>query len=176
MLKKVEDGLSERLKKEAVALGLCRQWQREWKRGTDMNELADKFICGLDFCIEHDWPSCEFIKREFPLPVRHAHGVYVDEDVSETENTGTLVLMGGTKAVLSFGGMSVKDIYVRHNSELSLRVEGDAKVFMTVYDNAVIHLTQDESAKVFVYRYGGTVNTDGRAVVRDRLNNLITKK
>lgn len=163
-----DDGVSERLKGEAVALGLCEEWQSQWLRKTSRDELADKFIRGLDFCIEHDWPSCEFIKREFPEDVRHNHGVYVDEEVRGDVFAATVVLMGKCSADLSFAGYDVRDVYVRHDSVLRLVVGGEAKVFVNVYDTSRLDVRQEGNAKVYVYRYGGVVSCAGKVAVRER--------
>ena len=42
--------LQEDLKRKAIACGLCEQWQREWGK-PDEDELINKFIEGIDFCI-----------------------------------------------------------------------------------------------------------------------------
>ena len=72
--------LSDRMKNEAVSLGLCAEWTAEWRDGITKDEMAEKYVRGIDFCITHDWPSCDVIKKEFG-DVMHNHGVYVDESV-----------------------------------------------------------------------------------------------
>ena len=41
--------LSSRLKKDAIALGLCNQWQKEWKDNEDKQSLIKKYFDGLGF-------------------------------------------------------------------------------------------------------------------------------
>jgi hypothetical protein len=89
---KFRKGLSERLKGEAVKLGLCEQWQGEWPDGASKDDMAEKFVRGQDFCIKHDWPSVKVIKRHFG-DVIHRHGVYADEEFY-ISNKPTLILVG----------------------------------------------------------------------------------
>ena len=45
--------LSDKMKEEAVSLGLCAQWTAEWKDNSSKDEMVDKFVTGIDFCIKH---------------------------------------------------------------------------------------------------------------------------
>lgn len=105
--------LSAKMKSEAVGLGLCQQWTDEWADGTSKDELVEKFVRGIDFCIEHNFPSCEVIRKEFG-DVIHDHGVYVDENVL-ADDKPTVILNGECVAGLTYSGKSCGDIYVRHN-------------------------------------------------------------
>ena len=73
-------------------MGLCKQWTSEWSKDSSRDELIDKFVRGLDFCIEHDWPSVDVMKRDFG-DVIHRHGVYADERV-DLDDASTVVLHG----------------------------------------------------------------------------------
>lgn len=161
-----ERKLSERMKKEAVGLGLCAQWTAEWTDGTTKDEMAEKFVQGLDFCIEHDWPSTEVMKKDFG-DVMHRHGVYVDERVS-VRDTDTLILNGRCDASVTYSGASVGNVYVRHTSHAKIRVMGFAYVHVSVYDGAKVEVECERLAKCFVYRYGGEVKSSGNVVVRER--------
>ena len=101
--------LSDRMKNEAVSLGLCAEWTAEWRDGSTKDEMAEKYVRGIDFCIAHDWPSCDIIKREFG-DVMHSHGVYVDESV-RLRNPGTVILNGHCDATITCDGYSVTNVY-----------------------------------------------------------------
>lgn len=77
-----ERRLSDKMKHEAVTLGLCAQWTAEWQDGTSKDEMVEKFVEGIDFCIQHNWPSVEVMKR-----------------ASATSSTGTEYML--TKAPVS---------------------------------------------------------------------------
>ncbi|MFK2382066.1 hypothetical protein ACIXN9_22635, partial [Bacteroides fragilis] len=63
-------------------------------------------------------------------------------------------------------------LHLRHDSELTLEVEDCAKVFVSVYDRAKLHVRQSDVAKVYVYVHGGNckVETDGNVMVRYKMN------
>ena len=163
----VEKKLSDRMKGEAVKLGLCKQWTEEWTEGTSKDEMVEKFVRGLDFCIEHDWPSAKVMKKEFG-DVIHSHGVYVDENV-EARNAPVVVLNGECVAALKYDGMSTGEGYVRHRSEAKIRVCGLARVFVSLYDEGEVDVECEEGCKAFVYRHGGRLRKKkGDVKVRER--------
>ena len=79
MIKK--ENLSDKMKNEAVSLGLCAQWTAEWQDNTSKDDMVEKFVRGIDFCIGRNWPLAKDIKKYFG-DVIHNHGVYVDENVN----------------------------------------------------------------------------------------------
>ena len=161
-----EKKLSDRMKKEAVSLGLCAEWTAEWKDGSSKDEMAEKYVNGIDFCIARDWPSCDFIKKNFG-DVMHKHGVYVDEAV-RLRNPKTVILNGRCDATITCDGYAVTNIYVRHSSKLSIICKHMANVRINVLDSASVSVSCDKFAKVFVYKYSGEVNANGKVIVRDR--------
>lgn len=159
--------LSDRMKSEAVSLGLCAQWTSEWVDGTTKDDMLEKFVNGIDFCISHNWPSPKVIKRDFG-DVMHNHGVYVDENVDE-ENPKMVILNGECVAHLRYTGMGVGEVYVRHSSSLYLKVKGLSRVFVNLLDDGDVHIECEDGAKCFVYQYGGNVSScSGPVTVRDR--------
>lgn len=159
--------LSVRLRREAVGLGLCRQWTDEWGDMTDRDELVRKFVRGIDFCIEHDWPSVGVMKRDFG-GVMHRHGVYADENV-EAHDAPIVVLNGCCVGDISYGGTSAGEVYVRHTSEAVVRVGCVARAFVNVYDEGEVDVFCEDGAKCFVYLHGGRVRrAEGGVTVRDK--------
>lgn len=160
-------GLSKRLKGEAVKLGLCEQWQGEWPDGASKDDMAEKFVRGQDFCIKHDWPSVNVIKRYFG-DVMHRHGVYADEGCF-LSNVPTLIFVGNCEGHVVIDGRHTSTIYVRHTSKVEVKAKGEARVFVSVYDDAVVETEAEEYAKIFVYRHGGSIaKADGDVIVRDK--------
>lgn len=159
--------LSDRMKSEAVSLGLCAGWTADWKEGSSKDEMLEKFVRGIDFCIEHNWPSTEVMKRDFGDAI-HAHGVYVDENV-KLHNPKTIILNGNCDAEIIADGFSAPEIYVRHNSVANIKVSGFSVAHISVYDNAKLNVSCDEHAKCFVYKYGCTqVSSNGSVIIRER--------
>lgn len=166
--KKMDEGrLSERMKKEAVWLGLCAQWTEEWGDNASKDEMVRKFVRGLDFCIEHDWPSTKVMKRDFG-DVIHNHGVYVDENV-ECMDAPMVILNGECVADIRYDGTTTGEVYVRHKSEARIKARGLTRVFINLYDDGEVDVDCDDGCRVFVYRHGGKVRKAvGDVIVREK--------
>ena len=163
--------LSDRLKGEAISLGLCQQWQREWRDNSSNDELVDKFIRGIDFSIKHDWPKPEFIKTHFDSDFLKRWGVFVDEKVAMTSQhteRSVLVFLGKNEGTLEFDGFDSKDIYVRHQGKLRIVAAGKSFIRITTYDDVEIDAEAIDDARIFIYHHGGKVKMSGRVVYRER--------
>lgn len=158
--------LSDKMKKEAVSLGLCAQWTAEWANNTDKDALVEKYVNGIDFCIANDWPSVDEMKRYFD-GVMQRHGVYADEHVVVT-NPRIAILNGHSDARISMDRHGAATIYVRHKSCLTLTAKGLSKAFVHIYDGAEVSVDCQEHAKCFVYQHGGDVQPKGNVIVRDK--------
>ncbi len=159
--------LSDKMKEEAVSLGLCAQWTVEWQDNSSKDEMVEKFVKGIDFCIGRNWPSTKDMKKYFG-DVMHNHGVYVDEN-AWLKSPKIVILNGECVAHVDYDWMDSGEIYVRHNSSLYLKVNGLSRVFVNLHDDSELHVECEDSAKCFVYQYGGkVVKAAGNVVIRDR--------
>ena len=107
------------------------------------------YIRGIDFCIEHDYPTVEYIKGNFDRSLLHQNHIFVDEPVTGGDN-GVYVLNGKCSGKFSFSKFTAATLHLRHDSELALEVEDCAKVFVSVYDRAKLYVRQSDMAKVYV--------------------------
>ena len=159
--------VSADLKNKAILLGLCDQWQAEWKPDTSKDDLVEKYIKGLDFCIEHNYPSNEYMLKHFD-GIMQRHGVYVGDEV-ELINSKQVVLNGECTEKIEYNGFSVGNIYIRHFSDIKIVASGNAKVFVSLYDLANLEIKCSENAKVIVNRFGsGKIIHAGNVVIRDK--------
>lgn len=163
---KTDKEISEEMKAQATRLGLCEKWQEEWEAGTSRDELVEKFVRGLDFCIAHDFPSAEVMKRDFG-EVIHRHGVWVDERVS-VRSVGTVVLNGSCEAEIEYDGFDCARVWVRHRSRARITVGGLARVRVMALDECEVHVDNRSTHSVTVFRYGGNVTAEGSVSVRER--------
>ena len=155
--------ISKILKEEAIRYGLCVAWTKEWGSPTK-EQMVDMYIKGLDFCIEHNYPSNAFIKEQFgDIAIRK--GVFTDMDVNEL-NPPTAILNGNCTGKIELTGFVSRDIYVRHNSKVKIIIRDNAKAFVRVYDNAHAIIENEGVSRCFVYRMGGTATISGDVVVR----------
>nr|DAV72141.1 MAG TPA: hypothetical protein [Caudoviricetes sp.] len=162
-----EKDLSRTLLNQAITLGLCQPWQQSW--GTpDQQGLIDKWLHGIDFAIKHNYPTNTFIKENFDKDILHKNGIFVDEDVQKRNIPQIAVLNGNCKGTLLFDGFSVCDVYVRHDSEVTIDCSQYCKVFINVYDRAKVNVIQKDIASVYVYIHGEdcVVETDGDVMQR----------
>ena len=161
--------VSEDLKNKAISLGLCDLWQAEWKPNTSKEDLVRKYLLGLDFCIENNYPTNDYMVRHFD-GIMQKFGVFVSEKV-DVNNTKLMVLNGECQANAVYDGFSVGNIYVRHDSNLHLEVKDSARVFISLYDHATLDIRCAETAKVIVNRFGsGKVIYLGNVKIRDKRN------
>lgn len=147
----IMENLSDILKQEAVGLGLCKQWAAEWGE-CGQQELIDKFKKGIDFCLERDWPSTDFIKANFDPELLHRNLIYVDErlDLKNAPN-GVYVLNGECTGTLWFNSWAAATVYVRHSSQVTIIADDSAKIFVRLYDEADAEVMELDEAVIKVY-------------------------
>lgn len=156
--------ISEELKSKAISLGLCAEWTKDWGM-PDKDELCDKYIRGIDFAIEHDYPSLDYMKANFD-GIMQKHGIYVSEEL-HLLNPSMVIANGKCYGAVYFDCYTVGRLYVRHNSDLSIIASGNSKVFISMYDQCRMNVICRENAKVYVYRHGGYIEYEGEVRIRE---------
>lgn len=145
------NNLSETLKQQAVDLGLCRPWTEAWG-DCDQQELIDKYKKGIDFCIDKQYPSNEFIKANFDRALLNANLIFVDEHLDfDMMPSGIYILNGECSGSIRFAPWTAATVYVRHKSNVTIIADDFAKVFVRLYDGAEVEAEAEESAVVRVY-------------------------
>lgn len=160
--------LSDKMKNEAIGLGMCAQWTSEWEDNSSKDVMLDKFVTSIDFCIRHNWPSPQFIKDNAG-DVMHGHGVYVDEAINLYNPKGVVVLNGSCAGSITFDGFTIATVYVRHTSKLQISVRGMSKVRVCLYDKAEVSVKCKGYGSCSIYRYGGKVVSNEGAKEKDRV-------
>lgn len=161
--------LNSLMKAEARSLGLCDEWYGEWADDSNVDALLDKYVRGIDFCIEHDFPD-NYILKHYAADNIHSHGIYIDEDASCSSAKGTIILNGGCTGTLVVKGMSMCSLYVRHSSNVKIRIEDIARVSIETYDNCCVEIDNQSNNNCYVYHHGGTVRYTQGVLVRERVN------
>jgi len=158
--------VSAALREKAVGCGLCRPWQQRWRDGASVSEMLDMYVEGIDFCIEHDYPGNDVLKKYGGKDLAR-HGVFVDA-VFSAENPGTIVANGHCDGKVRYDGFNVGNLYIRHGSHVAVETRERGQAFIEVYDDAHVRVSNTGRRPCFVYRYGGTVECSGDVRVRDR--------
>lgn len=135
---------------------LCDDWYGKWNDDTDIDELLEKFVSGIDFCIENDYPSLEFARKYFTSKDKkealHRHNIYLDEEVNLVEsNSGVWVLLGRCTGRITFDGWAVASVHVRHECSVRIDAEDLSRVFVSVYEDAEADLSQQYGAVIKRY-------------------------
>lgn len=155
------------LRERARELGLCDQWYNDWDKESTKQELIDKYLKGIDFCIKHNYPKPAFIKEHFEEKLLLKNNIFLDNTINDS-NLSKVVLLGESKGALRYNGVHTGDVYVRHNSNLTIEVTDVAKVFVEAYENCNIRIVAIGDSKVFVYWHGGTIEYEGNVTIRDK--------
>lgn len=149
---------SKELRRMAREAGLCDEWFGEWRDYSTQDQLIEKYVRGIDFCIKHEYPSLDYIKGHFSPNKLHDHGVYVDDWVSTSAapsaNKGVAVLLGKSMVTGETTPFSCSTFYVRHDSMMNFSSPKNASAFIHAYDNAEISIGfVSELSKVHIYNH-----------------------
>lgn len=159
--------LNKTLRDRARELGLCDQWYKEWDKNSTRQELIDKYLNGIDFCIANDYPNIAFIKEYFPDSLLRKNEIYLN-GTAEVKNARKVVLLGESKVNAVVDGMVSSDIYVRHGSELNVVATDGARVFVEMYEDSNVKAVADAESKIFIYQHGGYAEGGRNVNIRDK--------
>lgn len=149
--------------------GLCDQWYGEWSGAESDQELIDKYLKGLDFCIKHDYPSTDMICALFGAEMLRKNHIYTNETFVEEKNAKPVVVLNGnTCGELEFDGYAVSSVYVRHVSDVKIKVADHAVVSVSLYDAANAYVECAEGATVYVYVRSANAKVQANGNVRVR--------
>ena len=160
--------ISLALKSEAVSLGLCQEWTSEWDNESK-DSLVEKYVKGIDFCIDHNYPSLAFMKENFD-GVMQKHGVFAMEEVS-VFNRRFLDINHSCVGSAKNNSYFDTDGYVRGNSVMDIVALENSSFHISLYDTSILNIRVYDNAKVYVYKYGGTVNVEigeDRVFIREK--------
>jgi len=166
--------LNKTLRDEAIAFGLCEGWQRMWKNGWDRTELIQKFKEGIDFCIQHNYPSNSFIKRNFSHDLLRENGILVDDAYSFL-NVRMCVFQGDSESIVRYNGWNAGTIYVRQNSHAILTAKNMSFVIVHLFDCAEVECSTQDKGSIVVLRHGEqtkVLKQIGNVKVKDELDYL----
>ena len=92
----------------------------------------------------------------------------MDECVERRNARTVVVIQGKCSGNLFYDSFTTSDVYVRHDSSIYIDCSRMSKVFINVYDNAKVRISQRDGAVVYVYRHGNNceVNCEGDVIVR----------
>lgn len=145
--------IAKQLKLQAESLGACEKGLQNLEKLNEQ-ELINRYVHFVDFCVENDYPTNEYIKENFDHSLLEHNNIYVDSEFERRNARQVVIVQGKSNGVLLYDGYVTADVYIRHDSEVTIDCSRMSKIFINLYDNAKIHVTQRDMASVYVYRHG----------------------
>lgn len=161
--------LNTSLRNDAIRFGLCSGWQNDWSENRNKQELIDMWLRGIDFAIMHNYPTNDFIKEHFEDELLKQNNIFVDCPITGMNLNGKVIVNGDCTGTFTFDGFAACDLYIRHNSNVHIDASRFAKIFINLYDDAIVTIKQRDISKVYVYRHSENchVKCDGDVLVRE---------
>lgn len=151
--------------------GCCDEWLSKIKTA-NVHELLELYKSGLDFSIEHpNWFTNRFALENFDKKDLENHKIYINSKIPETGENGVYILKGYSYGKLKFSDLTAATINLLDESDADIYCEDFSHVFIHVYGNTGVNITQSDNAKVFVYKHSSSsrISTSGNVVVRDKV-------
>jgi len=158
--------LSKELAKQAAKHGICEEWRSELRSQSDIDAMLDMYIKGIDFCLSNEYPTNDFIRKNFKGKMEHK-GIHLDEKAS-IENDKKAVLLGDCDVMFTAKEYSVCEVFVKHNSKVRVSATDNSFTVIDMFDNSSVYVHANGNAKVRINRYGGHLDfvEDENAIVK----------
>lgn len=150
------DELNRELRSQAIHLGLCNDWQELWKRDWSQEKMVIMMYRGLDFCIQHHYPSNDFIVRHFDLAFRRKNNVFVNDKYSVNNPKESLIL-GSSEMTVRYNADNHGIIHVRDKSSVRLSAKNRSFAIIHLYENAYISAEQLDSSRIVLVKHSPDV-------------------
>lgn len=163
--------LNNELRETAIGYGLCQKWQDEWNRDYSVGELIEKFYTGIDFCIEHNYPTNDFIKSNFGKEVLRDNNILVDDKFSLLNPTNAAVF-GNSETKVRFNARNHGRIWCKDKARVSIYARNSSFVIVHVFDSAIVEADGRDSSKLIVIRHSNEckITCYGKAEEKEELN------
>lgn len=165
--------ISIELRNKARELGLCNEWFNEWSDTSSKQELIDRYITGIDFALQHHYPTNQYIKDNFELELLRKNNILVDDE-RNLLNPSVAVILGNTKTKIRVNGFSRSIIYVRDKSEVDLIVKNCSFVIVHTFDNASVKVETEDKPSVLILKHSkdATIKTTNGIKVKEEFDYL----
>ena len=165
--------LNKDLKSQAVALGLCKEWQKSWEKDWSREKMVERMYKGLDFCIIHHYPSNDYILKHFDQEFRRKSNVYVNDKYSVCNPKQSLVL-GSSEITFRYNAWYNGSIHVRDNSSAKIFARNKSFVIVHLYEKAYIEAEQQDKATIVIIKHSPdvTVIADSKIKIKEEYDYL----
>ena len=138
--------------KQAERLKGCNPGLQQLKECKSVDELINCFYDRIDFCLAHNFPSREYVKKHYQAEAEKA-GIYIDRKW-RFSNPNTLVLLGKSDVEIEFDEYTVSRLYVKHDTQLTIIATGNAFVVVDALDDSNVRVFLSDNARVIGNVYG----------------------
>lgn len=161
------DKINSELKAQAIAHGMCADWQGKWEYDMPCDELAELMYKGINFCLKHNWPECAFLTNNFSVDERRRNNIIANDTYSLLNPEKTLVL-GKSECKIRFNGLTSGNVYLRDNANVIITAKNRSRVYVKVHGNVNLTASTEDVAKIVIVKCspGSVIKTDGNVVVR----------
>ena len=159
--------LNKELKGQAVFLGLCDTWQKFWEKDWSKEKMVEMMYRGLDFCLQHHWPSNEFILKHFDREFLRKSNIFVNDKYSKVNPKQSLIL-GTSEITLKYNAWNYGNIHVRDNSSINLTARNGSFVIAHLYENATIKAEQFDKGKIIIVKHSTKVRIISSQTIKIR--------
>lgn len=163
--------IGKQIANQAKQRNICEEWHADLMSIKDKDQLIHMYLKGIDFCIENDFPPLDFIRKNF-AGITEKHGIYIDCGFKAIQSK-KVVALGNCIGKVEIGAYGTCEVFVRHNSRVSIEATGNAFVMVNVYDSGEADVTAKDKAMVCIHNYSAMVNYQTSDNARVKLINKV---
>jgi len=162
---------TDQLAEMAKSHGICDTGLQRILSSNDEESLLEYYIEGIDFCLEHDFPS-----KANGAALLARYGIFIDQTVRLT-NQSICVFLGACRASIELTEYSVSRMYIKHKSEPAITLTGNSFAIIDIFDGSKLNINASGNSKAVVDVYGdavATIQSKENAQVREIRKNKVT--
>lgn len=166
---------TDQLAEMAKSHSICDPGLQRILSSNDKESLLEYYLEGIDFCLEHNFPSKDYLKANGD-DLLARYGIFIDEAVQLT-NQSICVLLGTCRASIELTEYSVSRMYIKHESEAVISLTGNSFAIIDIFDGSKLNIDASGNSKAVVNVYGDAVAAirfKENAQVREIRKNKVT--
>lgn len=142
--------------------GMCEEFRDELREGEKTTaELCAMYHRGLDFCIEHNYPSMDIVLDYFDQDEIMRYGIYSRSGVSEGQSN--VVALGNSCVDVYVPANGVCDLTLQHGSSAVLHLGEQSMCYVSMHGTSSVEVAEKRQSA----RLCASVFTD-KCTVNDR--------
>lgn len=148
----------------AKRAGACKSSLKVIKQA-DIAVMIKEYFSNSDWSFENDFPKIDMLRKYFNDS--QSDGFFVDYQ-GKIDPILDVAIFGDSHASLKYSGFEVAQVFVKHNSKLTLEATGNALVYVYLEDNGLVEVYADRGASVVINQFGGRVEGRGNYITKRR--------